>query len=199
MEKQFNEQESLRVIQDMINKSKANLGKSSYFYLMWGWLVLISSLTHFILLLTSFQYPYIMWPAAMIAGAVLSTAKSKKLSKQAKAKTYVETAIIHLWIGFSISLFIILLAAVLHKISWPASSSLIVVLYGLGTYVSGGIIKFKPLKTGGIISWIIAVISMFLPYEYAMLAIALSIVAAYLVPGYRLRSKENAQHHVQKA
>ncbi len=196
MENQMSEQESLRIIQEMINKSKANLGEGSYFYLLWGWLVLIASLTHFILYSISYPYPFIMWPVAMIAGAVFSIIKSRKLSKQSKSKTYIETAVIHLWIGFSVSLFIILIGASYGKINWAVSNSLIIVLYGIGTYVSGGILKFKPLKIGGIASWIIAVISMFLPAQYSMLAIAIAIAVAYLWPGYLLRLKEQKRHHV---
>jgi len=196
MEKQFNEQESLRIIQEMIAKSKTNLGESSYFYLLWGWLVFISSLSHFILLSVSYKQPYILWPIAMTLGAILSVIKSRKLHKESKTKTYIETAIIHLWIGFSISMFIVLFSAAFGKINWVTSNSFIIVLYGLATYVSGGILKFNPLKAGGIASWIIAVVSLFLPGQYSMLAIAISIVVAYLWPGYLLRSKEKAQSHV---
>jgi len=196
MEKQLNERESLRIIQEMIEKSKTNLGESSYFYLLWGWLVLISSLSHFILLMVSFKQPYIIWPIAMTLGAVLSIIKSKKLKNKSKAKTYIENSIIHLWIGFSISMFVILLSAVYGKLDWVTSNSLIIVLYGFGTYVSGGILNFKPLKIGGIASWVLAFASMFLPGQYTLLAIALSIVVAYLWPGYLLRSKEKVQNHV---
>ncbi len=196
MEKQLNEQESLRIIQEMIAKSKTNLGEGSYFYLLWGWLVFISSLSHFILLSVSYKQPYILWPFAMALGGILSGIKSRKMHKKSKTKTYIETAIIHLWIGFSISMFIVLFGAAYGKINWVTSNSLIIVLYGLATYVSGGILKFNPLKTGGIASWIIALVSMFLPGQFSMLAIAVSIVVAYLWPGYLLRSKEKAQNHV---
>ncbi len=196
MEKQLNEQESLRIIQEMIEKSKTNLGESSYFYLLWGWLVLISSLSHFILLMVSYKQPYIIWPIAMTLGAILSVIKSKKLKNKSKAKTFIESSIIHLWIGFSISMFVILLSAAYGKLDWVTSNSLIIVLYGFGTYVSGGILDFKPLKIGGIASWVLAFTSMFLPGQYTLLAIALSIVVAYLWPGYLLRSKEKVQNHV---
>jgi len=199
MKKQLNEQESIRIIQAMIEKSKSNLGESSYFYLLWGWLVLISSLSHFILISVSYQQPFILWPFAMTLGAILSVIKSRSLRKKTKAKTFIETSIIHLWIGFSVSMFIILASAAFGNIDWVTSNSLIIVLYGLGTYVSGGILEFKPLKTGGIVSWAIAFVSMFLPGQFTMLAIALSIVVAYLLPGYLLKSKEKAQYHVQNA
>lgn len=196
MEKQMNEQESLQVIRQMIENSKEKLGESSYFYLLWGWLVFIATLTHFALLFTAFQYPYLMWPIIIVVGIVLSMAKARKLHKRSKVKTYVETAIIHLWIGFTVSLFIIIFSASYGKIGWAMSNSFIILLYGIGTFVSGGILRFKPLKMGGIASWIIAVASMFTPNQYTFVAIALAILVAYLIPGYLLKSKEKLQNHV---
>ncbi len=196
MEKLRNEQESLQLIQQMIENSKAKLGESSYFYLLWGWLVLIASLSQFVLLFTSFQYPFLMWPVVIVIGVVLSIIKSRRLTKRSKVKTYVQTAIIHLWIGFTVSLFIVIFSSSYGKISWAMSNSFIILLYGIGTFVSGGILKFKPLKIGGIASWIIAVASMFTPEQYTLVAIALSIIVAYLIPGYLLKSKEKLQNHV---
>jgi len=65
MEKEFNETESLALIREMIENAKARLGESSFFFLLWGWLVLIASLLHFILLFTGFQYPYLPWPVVL--------------------------------------------------------------------------------------------------------------------------------------
>ena len=102
----------------------------------------------------------------------------------------------YLWISFTITLFIILFSAGLGKISWEMSNILIIALYGLGTFASGGIIKFKPLIIGGIASWVIAVISLFIAPEYTLLSISVSIIIAYLIPGYMLKSKEKLQTNV---
>ncbi len=50
MKTTFNEQDSIRVITEMIENSKSNFKDNSFFYLLWGWLVLIASVTNFALL-----------------------------------------------------------------------------------------------------------------------------------------------------
>jgi hypothetical protein len=54
--------------------------------------------------------------------------------------------------------------------------------------------QFKPLKIGGIVCWMLAVISTFISPEYGLLLLAAAMVAAWIVPGYLLRKKYNQQN-----
>ena len=196
MEESFNEQESLQLIREMIDNAKARLEAGSFFYLLWGWLVLAATLIHFGLLYTRFAYPWIVWPVIMVVGLAGTVYGIRQSKRKAKTKTYLATSIGFLWGGFSVMLFIILFTAAKGNIHWAVSNILIITLYGLCVFVSGGIIRFKPLIWGGIASWAIAVASLFIAPQYTLLSIALSIVVSYLIPGYLLRNKENASSHV---
>ena len=70
---------------------------------------------------------------------------------------------------------------------------IIIVLYGIGTFVSGGALKFMPLKAGGIVCWILAVIAIRVDFEYQLLLIAAAVLIAYLIPGYLLKQKYHKQ------
>lgn len=197
METTFNEKDSIRVITEMIENSKSNLKDNSFFYLLWGWLVLIASVTSFVLLKMGFSEIYwIPWPILMFGGGIVSGIAGYRIGKKAKAKTMFDTTMAYLWSGFVITLFIILFIAASGNISWQVSNVLIIALYGLGTFVSGGILKFKPLIIGGIFSWAIAIATIFIPEIYSMLMVSLSIVVAYLIPGYMLKSREKSLNHV---
>ncbi|NOX85762.1 MAG: hypothetical protein GXO86_07335 [Chlorobi bacterium] len=196
MENKFNEKESLILIQEMIENSKARLGKSSFFFLLWGWLVLLASLTHFILLVTGYSNPWLPWPVIMVIGGIAASVKGYRMKNEKRVKTYLDTTMIYLWAGFGISLFFVLFIAGTGKITWEMSNILIVALYGMGSFVSGGILKFRPLIIGGIFTWIIAIVSLFIAPEYSLLSVAVSIIVAYLIPGYMLQSKEKLQSHV---
>jgi len=196
MKTEFNEKESLTLIQEMIENSKARLGESSFFFLLWGWLVGLASAIHFILLITGYSNPWLPWPVMMGIGGIAASVKGHRMKKEKRVKTYLDTTMSYLWLGFIFTLFFILFFAGYGKISWAMSNVLIVTLYGMGSFVSGGILKFRPLIYGGIATWVIAVISIFLAPEYTLLSITLSIIVAYLIPGYLLRSKENQQSHV---
>jgi hypothetical protein len=64
-----------------------------------------------------------------------------------------------------------------------------IMLYGLGTFVSGSIIKFRPLIIGGIIAWALAIVAAYVEYDYQMLFGAAAILISYIIPAYMLRSR----------
>ena len=196
METTFTEQDSLRVITEMIENSKAKIRDNGFFYLLWGWLVLIASLSNFILLIIDYDKAWLPWPILMTGGGIASGIAGYRLGKRIKVRTFFDTAMIYLWYGFLATLMIILFTAAKGNVSWVVTNALIIALYGLGTFVSGGILNFKPLIWGGIFSWIIAIVTLFIPDLYSLLAVALSIVVAYLIPGYMLKSRFNKTSYV---
>jgi len=103
---------------------------------------------------------------------------------------------IYLWYGFLAAIFIILFMAANGTVSWVASNALIITLYGLGTFVSGGLLNFKPLIFGGIFSWVLAIVTLFIPEMYSLLTVALSVIVAYLIPGYMLSSRDKKLSYV---
>jgi hypothetical protein len=126
----------------------------------------------------------------MSIGAVASVIAGIRMGKKALVITIIDKAMIYLWWGFGILMIIILAMTSFDKIPWQATSPLIISLYGLGTFVSGGVLKFKPLIVGGIACWVISIIAFFASPANVLLLTALSIIIAYLVPGYMLKSKE---------
>lgn len=189
METNLTQQESLKIIQEMIATSKNNLKDNSFFYLLWGWLVLIASLSNFVLLQIHSEYAYLPWPVLMTAGGIVSGIAGYRLGKKSKVMSHIDKMMVYLWYGFLVVILIFILMAGLQKIHWQNLNPLIISLYGLGTFVSGGVLKFKPLIIGGIACWIISVCAFFVSMDYVLLLTALSVVIAYLIPGYMLKSK----------
>lgn len=196
METKFTEQQSLQVIQEMIENTKAKFRDNGFFYLLWGWLVLIASLSQFTLMNIGFEYAWLPWPVMMMGGGIASGIAGYRLGKESKVKTFFDTAILSLWLAFTITLFIILIAAGAGRISWNMANVLIIALYGLATYISGSMMKFKPLIFGGIFSWMVAVVGLFLPPVYSLPLVSVSIIVAYLIPGYMLKSRAKTNGYV---
>jgi hypothetical protein len=179
--------EKLNVIYDMIENSKTQIRENGFFYLLWGWLVLVASLTHFTLMRMDIFYSFLAWPVIMTIGMVISVVAGIRMGRKAGYRTHIDTAVIYLWYGFFFTLLVILAFAIRGKITWEIANAIIISMYGLGTFVSGGILKFKPLIIGGICCWIISLGVFFIPGEYTLLLVAGSIIIAYLIPGYLLR------------
>ena len=80
------------------------------------------------------------------------------------------------------------------KIDPLVAYPLIMVIYGIGTWVSGGILKFAPLIIGGVICWILAGMAFYFPFNIQLLLLAMSILLSYIIPGHLLKFK--ASRHV---
>ena len=64
-----------------------------------------------------------------------------------------------------------------------------IILYALGTFVSGTILKFRPLIIGGLIAWVLAIVAVFLEYDYQILMAAAAIPISYIIPAYLIQGR----------
>lgn len=186
-EQPLSEQESLRIISQMIQTAKENFNDNGFFYLLWGWLVFIAALTQFCLIHIQYELNYMPWPVLMTAGGIISFIYGYRQEKKAKVKTHLDSFMGYLWGGFVISLLIVL--GMMPKISVEVAYPIIMILYGLGTFVSGGVLKFTPLILGGITCWAIAIISLFFNFEIQLLLIAFAVLLSYIIPGHMLKHR----------
>jgi membrane protein implicated in regulation of membrane protease activity len=67
------------------------------------------------------------------------------------------------------------------------------VMYGLGIFVSGGVVDFKPLLVGGLVAWAGSVIAFFQPYTVQLLLVSVVVLVSYIVPGHMLRNISKKQ------
>ncbi len=189
------EQESLTVIKEMINRTRTNFKDQSFYYLMWGWLVVGAVIVQAILFNQQSEYHWLVWPVMGITGGVTSGIYGRKKGKQAGHSTHIDRAMMFVWVGFILYLFCVLLLSASGKFGpqgWNISFILIMGLYGLGTFISGGLLKFKPLILGGIASFVLVVLSILIPtlvadFNGALFMLACSIIVSYLIPGYMLK------------
>ena len=70
-------------------------------------------------------------------------------------------------------------------------TSYILLLAGYPTFLSGFIIKFKPLIFGGICFWVVALLVHFAGPCLAPLGTPVAMLIGYLIPGYMLKNKVN--------
>jgi predicted PurR-regulated permease PerM len=78
------------------------------------------------------------------------------------------------------------------KNGWLYCYPFFILMYGLGTFVSGRLLQFKPLMIGGILNWILACVAVFFSFDYQMLFAAAAILSSYLIPGYLIKPQKNA-------
>ena len=184
----FSPQDSLKVIQSMLEKTREDFSNDDIYFLIWGWITFIACTGQFVLKnILNYSKHYQVWWLVLV-GIALSIYYSVKEKKTRPVKTYIGESMKYLWIGMGITYFV--LSAILSKTGWGNSVfPFYILLYGLGTFVSGCFIRFRPLVIGGICAWALAIVCVFLDYDYQILAAAAAILVSYIIPAYLLRSK----------
>jgi len=121
-----------------------------------------------------------------IPGGIVSMTYGILKGREAKVRTYADRLYMWVWMGFLVSFLVLF---IIHSKRLDTVSPYILMLVGFATFVSGFIIKFKPLITGGILFWIIAVIVSFAGPSIAPLGMPVAVITGYLIPGYMLKNK----------
>ena len=193
MDQQFNEQNSLQLIESMINKAKNNFSESGTVYLLWGIVVFVCSMVQFVAIhFYNNQNAYYIWFLTWLVVIYQVIFLSRKAKKE-KAKTYTADILKYVWICFAASMFLFIFILQYQKAYYSINPA-ILVLYGLPTFLSGVILKFRPLIIGGIACWLLSFGSVFVPYDYQLLFICAAVLFAWIIPGYLLRIKFKNQH-----
>ncbi len=180
--------ESLNVISKAIGQTKENIKEQSFYYIIWGWLISAISFAHYLVLLfTDLKYYYLPWIIVMPIGWIASSIYAIKKEKALKYETHLDVFLKTLWIVIGVSFIVISLMSFYLKVN---PISFILLLAGIGTLVSGLMMKFKPLAIGGIVFFICSLVSLFVDNTETLLVNGIAIVLGYLIPAYLLKKAE---------
>ena len=187
-EKLMTGEESLKIITDMINKTKVNIRQGSFHLLFWGWLIFACSLSEYLLWnLTDYATPWYVW-FLTIPGVLVSMIYGFVNGRKAKVHTYADMIYMWTWMAF---LFAAVVLFVIIRKDIEDVAPFILTLAAMPTFISGCIIRFRPLIFGGASFWVLALVASFAGPSVAPLAVPVAMLAGYLIPGYLLRKKVN--------
>jgi hypothetical protein len=192
----FSPEQSLQVIQSMIEKAKNQFSENGHLYLLWGWVVFICSVAQFVLMkIVHYEKHYLVWMACWLAVIYQFVYLSKK-NKRMKVRTYADHIIGYVWITFFILmvLFGFLFGLQNNEEYFKFISIIFLALYGMPTFLSGILLRFRPLVIGGIGCWVLSILTNFIDYDYQLLMLAAAMVIAWIIPGYILRSNYQKQN-----
>ncbi|MEO5997945.1 MAG: hypothetical protein ABIQ00_14815 [Chitinophagaceae bacterium] len=187
----FTPEESIKLIQNMIEKTRQRFSDQGHYFLLWGWCTFLALLGQFVLIyFFKSPYHYMVWLITFVC-MFITIYWTIREDREKKATTYVKESMRYLWTGLGITFFIFCLIFV--KLGWWNCYPFYITLYGVGTFVSGKILQFKPLVWGGIISWILAAVSVWFHNDVHILFAAVSILVSYIIPGHLLKFRYRTQ------
>lgn len=194
-EKNINEQESLAIIQQMIDKSKQQLIDRSKFFFLWGFAVLICAVAQYVMIKMNVLKSDEVW-LAMPLIAIIHIYIAVKEQKKVKVLSHNTSSIAALWTGLGMAF--VALAFLSHRSFINTGTPLdvlplLILFYGIGTFVTGRILQFKPLIYGGLICFVLSILVTYIDGPEQLLILALSVVVSYIIPGILLKKEFNNQ------
>lgn len=190
----FDEKQSLRLINEMIQVSQKKLKNDGILFIIWGWCMFLTYSFSFIQGITHFSHrvgKLISSVNTLLGiGAILFTIYYI-LNQRKKVQTYISISLRYVWGSLFIGLVLINLIQfnVLHKINFELQHPIFMVLIAFATVITGGILRHKLIVAGGIIFGILAYISSHLLLNNQLLLEAIAWLIAFIIPGHLLYSR----------
>jgi len=192
MQQEFNEHTSLQLIESMINRAKDKFSENGTLYMLWGIVVFICSLVQFIgIYYYGYTQIYYVWFLTWLVLIYQMVFLSRK-KKAETVRTYTADILKYVWLCFVCCLFVAIFTLQVKQ-AYSSINPTILVLYAVPTFLSGIILKFRPLVAGGAFCWALAIGSVFAPFAFQSLFICVAVVAAWIIPGILLRIKYRRQ------
>jgi hypothetical protein len=193
-QQELSTRDSLQLIESMINKAQNRFSENGHLYLLWGWVVLICSITSFVGIYFYGDGKMIMYVWMLtIPTVIYQMIYLARVKKNTSVRTYTDEINNYVWVVFVIMGFLV--GIIVGRSGYPQLfNPLVLMLYGMPTFLSGVILKFRPLRMGAISCWALALLSVFIPYQFSFLLLAVAVITTWIVPGYLLRSRFKTQH-----
>jgi hypothetical protein len=186
-EKEFSPEESLHLIRTMIGNTRNSFADNSFYFLFWGWLVFSCCVAQYILKVwVGVSWHYYVWMLT-IAGGIISGIYGSRQSKSETVKTFVDEALDYLWISLGLSFIVLIAVNIFRPGAWATAFTYYILLYAIGTFVTGRLIHFRPLVVGSLFNFILAIATIFADYDSQLLLGALALLTSYIIPGHMLR------------
>lgn len=182
----MNKDESLKLITEMIGKAKSSYHSNGTSSIMWGAVIFFCSLFDFFQMQFQFDIGFDIWWLMFIA-LIPQFYMILKYGRKKNFVSFEEQAMRYVWWAFGASIIMLMVFNANYRPSH--SESLFLILFGLPTFITGGMCRFKPMIIGGMICWILFAISLYTDLKINLLLMALAALSAWLVPGIILRKK----------
>lgn len=205
-EKPLTEQESLLIIQQMINRAKNNFVDTGIGPMLWGAVITICSLVQAAKIYYDLTMTFDIWWLALFA-LVPQVFISIKERKERKAKGWDDDVLSYVWTCFGIAVFVVNfinnrtsseLAPAIDAYRaagntiqsyWSFASCFLLLVFGFPTIITGAARKQRWMLAGGIFCWASAIVATFTPTYIDFILMAFAAALSWLIPGIMLRNQ----------
>jgi hypothetical protein len=188
----FSPEESLHLIQSMIDQAKSSVADKSFYFLLWGWLVFIGAAGQYVLaVIVRTDWNPIIWNI-MFVGVIVSAMYGIRQKKIRTVKTYVDDGLRNIWTAIGVVQSLIVFVF-LRRGDWEHCYTFFILTYSIGCFLTGRLLRFAPLIGGAVLCWLLVVLTTFVDAGTNMLLLAAAVLGSYIIPGYLLRAQYKHQ------
>ncbi len=159
-ERNLSGEESLQLITKMINQAKNYYYESGLGCLLWGFTHVICFTLAYLEAKRWIDLPFNPF-FLMAITFVLQFYFDRKEKKNKIATTYMDEMHRYIWIAFGVAVLIVSIGGGLAQLNYW-TLPILLVFFGMPTFTSGCIMKFRPFIIGGIICWLLSIAAFFL-------------------------------------
>jgi len=208
-EKKLSEQESLHIIQQMIQTAKQEQKDDGKGWIVWGWALFIVSLLTYLNIRFGWYDVALFWnifAAIVVLYFFYLLFRFFFIKKSKKVKTYTSDLFDKLNVGFFI--FIIFIILSINTGVPPGKGFILLIgLYGFWILIYGTALNFKPSVIAAYITWAIGLAGLFIDrlihpvkldnlpgdvvnaislerFQWVMLFHAFAVLCGYIIPGH---------------
>ncbi|HRD54011.1 MAG TPA: hypothetical protein PKY96_15330 [Flavobacteriales bacterium] len=190
MEQHLTPEQSLKVIEGMIGQAKRSFSRLSFYFLLWGILLTGAMLATYLLADIEPAMRHGMpWGIAGIGGGIISSIHGARQSRQEQVANPMDRIVGWVWGSFIITMMLLLFGTLRNGID-PGPG--ITLLTGLPTFLTGQIMRFRPLILGGLLFWAAGITMHFTAEAGTLTALYCgAMLLGYIIPGILLKRQEN--------
>jgi len=186
-ERQLSQHESLLLIRQMIETAKKEQKDDGKGWIVWGWMLFVSSILTIANLHFKWFNTYFFWNLFGVATVIIflyETINILYFKKRTGVRTYTKDLFEKLNTGFFISLLFIIVA--INTGVLPTKGfALLISLYAFWILIYGTALNFRPSIVGAYLSWGFGIAALFVKtFEWVMVMHALAVLFGYIVPGH---------------
>lgn len=172
----------IQAIRAMVDRSRSDRARTGDIYVAWGVIVGLALLLHAGLDLYGSATPWIAWPVLAPIGMGYAAWRGRQEAGQ--AITYASRVEARLWMIVGLVLLVLCIGGPMSgtlplRAITPVVSGVIAV--GLGT--SSELYRYRPLGYAGTFFVVVALVSLYLPWQAQFALMGVALLLGYVVPG----------------
>ncbi|MBK8225929.1 MAG: hypothetical protein IPK70_01985 [Flavobacteriales bacterium] len=190
MENPLTPEQSLKIIESMIGQAKRSFSRFSFYFLLWGVLLTGAMLATYLLADLDPAIRHGMpWGVAGIGGGIISSIHGARQGRQEPVSNPMDGVIGWLWSSFVITMIITIVVSVLDN---RDPGAMVTLLTGIPTFMTGQILRFRPLIFGGLLFWAAGIAMHFTDQAGLLTALYCGAMGlGYIIPGILLKRQED--------